>query len=175
MERLRGRDGGTAADGRYAFRIGPRGGVARPGGRFELHGYAFPVDGAHGTRGEIGEFGADRVGGRRHEGLDVTAACGTPLRAARGGRVERRGYDPELYGNFLQVDARRSRFDLFYAHLREPAGPGLGEKAKTAERVGEVGLTGNAYATPCHLHFELRIRGRPIDPEPYLNRWDAYS
>ncbi len=41
-----------------------------------------------GTLGEIGEFGADRNGGRTHEGFDITADCGTPLVAAHGGTME---------------------------------------------------------------------------------------
>ena len=168
-------DGKVAPDGEYAFRIGPRGGTIRPAGHFRLHGYMFPVDAPHGTRGEIGEFGADRVDGRRHEGFDITAACGSPLRAARGGKVERRGYDPELYGNFILIDARHSRYDLFYAHMRAPATAGRGDKVKTGEVVGAVGLTGNAQGTPCHLHFEMHARSRPLDPEPHLRRWDAYS
>ena len=44
--------------------------------------HVFPVQGPHGTRGPIGEFGAPRDGGRTHEGFDITAACGT--RAGRG-------------------------------------------------------------------------------------------
>ena len=54
-------------------------------------------------------------------GFDVTAPCGTDLEAVRGGEVERRGYDPELFGHFIEVDARWSPIDYFYAHMREPA------------------------------------------------------
>lgn len=168
-------EGGDAPDGHYAFRVGPVGGTKRPGGRFDLHGYAFPVNGPHGTRGAIGAFGADRVDGRTHEGFDVTAACGTELLAARGGKVVRKGYDPDLYGNFIEIAARRSPFHLFYAHMRRPAPQSKGAHVRTREPVGRVGLTGNAAGTPCHLHLELRLNGRLIDPEPYLARWDAYS
>jgi murein DD-endopeptidase MepM/ murein hydrolase activator NlpD len=38
-----------------------------------------------------------------------------------------------------------------------------------------VGRTGNARSTECHLHFEIRAGGEPIDPEPLLRRWDRYS
>ena len=169
------RNGAPAANGRYAFRISSPGRREFAGGSFHLYGYKFPIDGPHGTRGPIGEFGAERVDGRVHRGFDVTAPCGTPLEAVRGGEVERRGYDPELFGHFIEVDARSSPIDYFYAHMREPATAGSGDHVKTGEVLGEVGLTGNASGTPCHLHVEIRASGRTVDPKPYLNRWDRYS
>jgi murein DD-endopeptidase MepM/ murein hydrolase activator NlpD len=167
--------GHPAPDGRYAFRISSPGRRDFAGGTFRLHGYKFPVVGPHGTRGAIGEFGAARVDGRTHRGFDVTAACGTELEAVRGGRVVRRGYDPELFGHFIEVDARWSRLNYFYAHMREPATATTGDSVKTGEKLGEIGLTGNASGTPCHLHVEIRASGRTVDPKPYLKRWDRYS
>jgi murein DD-endopeptidase MepM/ murein hydrolase activator NlpD len=38
-----------------------------------------------------------------------------------------------------------------------------------------VGETGNAITIGCHLHFEIHVHGRPMDPEPSLRRWDAHS
>jgi murein DD-endopeptidase MepM/ murein hydrolase activator NlpD len=166
---------GDARDGLYAFRIRSPGFPGIPAGRFRLHGHRFPVKGGHGTRGPIGEFGAPRSGGRVHEGFDLTAPCGTPLLAIRAGRVERAGYDPRLYGNFIEVDARRSRLDYFYAHMLRPAEARAGQPVKTSERLGKVGRTGNAAGTPCHLHVELRRSGRLLDPEPRLGRWDRYG
>ena len=43
-------------------------------------------------------------GGRVHEGQDLPAACGTPLLAARGGRVQARGFSDALYGNYVLID-----------------------------------------------------------------------
>ena len=177
-ERLRRRwdgvteSGRAAPDGRYEFRVGPSGGADRFAGRLKLRGHAFPVDGPHGTRGGIGEYGAPRSGGRTHEGFDVTGSCGTRLVAARGGEVKRAGYDPELYGNYVLIDARKSRQDHFYAHLNARPRVGDGERVRTGQGVGEIGRTGNAASTPCHLHFEIRVGGRPIDPEPKLRDWD---
>jgi murein DD-endopeptidase MepM/ murein hydrolase activator NlpD len=164
-----------ARDGKYRFRIGSPGYRASFSDSFELHGHRFPVKGAHGTRGPIGDFGAPRSGGRVHDGFDVTAPCGTPLLAIRAGRVERAGYDPQLYGNFVEIDARESRLDYFYAHMVRPARVGRGDSVKTSERLGKIGLTGNAAGTPCHLHVELRQAGRLLDPEPALRRWDRYG
>ena len=169
------RRGRAAPDGRYEFRVGPAGGRSRFAAAFGLHGHVFPVGGEHGARGPIGEFGAPRNGGRVHEGFDVTGDCGTPLLAARGGRVESTGFDPVLYGNFVRIGGAKTRQDYFYAHLIDPAGVDAGEAVRTGELVGRIGQTGNAAGTPCHLHFEIRVGGEPIDPEHALRRWDRYS
>lgn len=169
------RRGRAARDGRYEFRVGAKGRPLRYAGRFRLRGHAFPVDGAHGSRGAVGEFGAARNGGRTHEGYDILADCGTPLVAARGGRVRKVGYDPRLYGHFLLINGRKTNETYFYSHLISSPRVRKGERVRTAQRVGEVGQTGNARSTPCHLHFELRRDGRPIDPWPRLRRWDRWS
>jgi murein DD-endopeptidase MepM/ murein hydrolase activator NlpD len=54
-----------------------------------------------------------------------------------------------------------------------------GDPVRTGQPIGIVGDTGNASA--CHLHFEIWTApgwyegGSPIDPYPYLKKWDAYS
>ena len=167
------RRGKAAPDGLYEFYVGPTGGGEWYAARFHLEGHVFPVDGPHGTRGPIGEFHAPRNGGRIHEGFDVTGACGTPLLAARGGVVKKAGYDPQLYGNYVLIDATKSEQDLFYAHMTSPSRAGDGERVRTGEVVSDIGRTGNAASTPCHLHIEIRVHGQPIDPEPYLRHWDG--
>ncbi len=167
--------GGEAPDGRYLVLIGRRGHNLKRAGGFAFHGYIFPVRGPHGVRGAIGRFGAPRSGGRTHEGFDVVAACGTPLEAARGGRVLGRGYDPVLYGNYVLIHGRGEHRSYFYAHLRRPSPASRGERVRTGERIGAVGETGNAITVGCHLHFEVHVHGRPVDPEPSLRRWDRFS
>jgi murein DD-endopeptidase MepM/ murein hydrolase activator NlpD len=123
----------------------------------------------------VGEFGAPRSGGRTHEGFDIVAACGTKLVAARSGRVLQRRYDPKLDGNEVLIHARGTGRNYRYSHLRRPAIVPVGELVRTGQRIGGVGKTGNARGVGCHLHFEMRVRGRPIDPEPALRRWDRFS
>lgn len=147
---------------------------SRDGG-VTFYGHTFPVLGPHGTRGAIGEFGAPRSGGRTHEGFDIVAACGTELVAARGGKVRRAGFDPELYGNYVLIHGTGEHRSYFYAHLRRPARVRRGEVLWAGERIGAVGKTGNARTVGCHLHFEVHVDGRPIDPGPLLRRWDRYS
>jgi Peptidase family M23 len=194
--------GGRAApNGRYSFRIEPQ--SADPAAQqtlqrsiqeakrraasssaaeslslgFALYGYAFPILGAHDFGSGGGRFGAGRAG-HTHEGQDVMAACGTPLIAARGGVVQYSGYQ-SLAGNYLVIDGKGTGFDTAYMHLLEPSPLQEGMTVRTGEPIGVVGQTGDA--TACHLHFEIWTApgwyegGSPIDPLPYLERWDAYS
>lgn len=166
--------GEVAPNGRYRARVSAPG-VARNAGRFELRSHVYPIRGAHADRGPIGQFGVGRSGGRTHEGYDVDAACGTPLVAARGGVVTRAGYDPVLYGNLVIVRGERTRRDYWYAHLLRAPRLRAGDRVRTGQRIGSVGATGNARTIGCHLHFEIRSRGRPIDPRPELHAWDGWS
>jgi murein DD-endopeptidase MepM/ murein hydrolase activator NlpD len=158
--------------GRYRVRIGPAGGRLRTLARPRLHGNTFPVDGAHGIRGYIGEFGAPRSGGRIHEGFDVTAACGTPLVAVRSGTVLKTANDAALRGHYVVLKGRSQRRTYLYAHLARPPAVRAGQKVRAGRRLGAVGQTGNAATTPCHLHIEVRSRGRLLDPGPLLASWD---
>jgi len=158
------------------FAVAPAGAkiVSRNGG-LTYYGHVFPVQGAHGVRGAVGEYHAPRSGGRIHEGFDITAACGTPLVAVRNGRVRQVGYDPVLYGYFALIHGEGEKRSYFYAHMPGPARVRKGEQVFTGERIGAVGETGNAVGTGCHLHFEIHVNGTPIDPLPSLSRWDRYS
>lgn len=167
--------GKPAPDGRYSVFASVSGGPRQRVGAFRLAGHFFPVRGPHWERGWLGLFGAPRSGKRIHQGYDVMTRCGTPLAAVRAGRVISRGFDPVLYGNYLRIRGARERRSYFYAHLRKPATPGLGDRVETGEVVGRVGVTGNALGTGCHLHFEIRDRGREIDPRADLARWDRFS
>jgi murein DD-endopeptidase MepM/ murein hydrolase activator NlpD len=164
------------SDGAYEFLVGPVGHRGAGAGDFEFHDHAFPVLGSH-TYGD--PFGDPRSGGRVHEGQDLPAACGTPLVAARGGRVRAEGYSDALYGHWVLIDGLATRHDYFYAHLQSPSPLAEGDRVRTGERIGEVGMTGNARSEFCQLHFELwpdgYHNGSPVDPAPSLHAWDAFS
>jgi murein DD-endopeptidase MepM/ murein hydrolase activator NlpD len=173
-------DGTAGPNGRYRFVVRLPGAEDRLGrAGFSFYKHIFPVRGKHWSRGAIGEFGAPRSGGRRHIGYDVNAACGTPLVAARGGRVQKRGYRPDLDGHFLVIDGRQTETDYWYAHLQSPSWAEVGQRVATGMQIGRVGKTGNARTVGCHLHFELWSdgypQGHPIDPGPSLRRWDGWS
>jgi murein DD-endopeptidase MepM/ murein hydrolase activator NlpD len=169
-------DRGVPGDGTYELRAGPAGHRGARLGRFEFHDHVFPVAGAH-TYGDV--FGAPRSGGRVHEGQDLPASCGTPLIAARGGRVQATGYSDALYGYYVLIDGLATRRDYFYAHMEAPSPLSEGERVRTGERTGNVGKTGNARNEFCQLHFELWPHGyhdgTPTDPAPALRAWDSFS
>ncbi|HKB50251.1 MAG TPA: peptidoglycan DD-metalloendopeptidase family protein [Solirubrobacterales bacterium] len=182
-------EGRPAPSGHYSFRIVPQAGGQLPRRAsssassaslslsFDLYGYAFPILGAHDYGGAAGRFGAARSG-HTHEGQDVMAKCGTPLIAARGGRVQYSGYQGAA-GNYIVIDGKGTSFDMAYMHLLEPSPLQEGMTVRTGEPIGVVGQTGDA--TACHLHFEIWTApgwyegGSPIDPLPYLQEWDSYS
>ena len=167
--------GKVAPGGSYRVRLRAADGTARNAGRFVLRSHIYPIRGPHADRGPIGAFGVGRSGGRTHNGFDVNAACGTKLVAARGGRVIRSDYDPVLYGNVVIVRGARTQRDYWYSHLRRPSRLAVGDDVRTGEQIGTIGATGNARTIGCHLHFEIRARGVPIDPASELHAWDAWS
>jgi murein DD-endopeptidase MepM/ murein hydrolase activator NlpD len=136
--------------GHYKFRVGPASGgklESSDTAGFKYYPFKFPIRGPH-TYGD--GVGAPRVG-HTHQGQDVMASCGTPLQAARGGRVQHRAYDSGA-GNYIVIDGKGTRHDYVYMHMKKPSPLSEGEKVKTGEKVGVVGSTGSS--TACHLHFE---------------------
>ena len=96
-----------------------------------------------------------------HEGLDLLASLGTPVRAAADGLVVLARPD-RGYGNAIHVEHDRGGLTL-YAHLARFA-PGIepGAYVRRGDVIGFVGSTGRS--TGAHLHFEFLLRGRPVDP-----------
>lgn len=102
----------------------------------------------------------------RHAGLDLVAPHGSPLRAAAGGTVTM-AKTFFAYGLTVDIDHGNGVMTR-YAHLSAFA-PGIRPGARVApgQLLGQIGRTGRA--TTAHLHFEVRINGRPVDPKPYLS------
>jgi murein DD-endopeptidase MepM/ murein hydrolase activator NlpD len=167
--------GRPVADGTYRVIVAIPGGNAKEAGKVELHRHFFPVRGPHGTRGPVGSFGAPRNGGRRHKGFDVVARCGTRLAAAVTGTVVKRAYDARLDGNYVVIRGLGERRKYWYAHMVHPSTFQQGDLVHVGQIVGFAGKTGNARTVGCHLHFEVHVNGRPVNPEPYLRAWDRYS
>jgi len=167
--------GRPVGDGTYRIVVAVVGGNQKEAGTVELHRHFFPVRGPHGTRGPVGEFGASRNGGRRHKGFDVVARCGTPLAATVTGTVVKRAYDARLDGNYVVIRGLGERRKYWYAHMVHPSNFQKGDPVHVGQIVGYVGKTGNARTVGCHLHFEIHVKGRPVNPEPYLRAWDSYS
>lgn len=100
---------------------------------------------------------------RNHDGLDFGAAAGTPVRAAAAGTVVSASVRGG-YGNATILDHGGGLATL-YAHQSELAVI-PGQRVAAGEVIGTVGSTG--LSTGPHLHFEVRVRGLPVDPLLYL-------
>lgn len=110
-----------------------------------------------------------------HKGVDIarpnihTDFLGTSVYAFDEGTVtlsgwqdrhnEGRGYGLRVYLN------HGSGLQTRYGHLKERT-VYEGQKVSRGQRIGEVGSTG--VSTGAHLHFEIRVNGRPVDPEPHI-------
>ena len=127
---------------------------------------AVPVEGVR--AGQVGDsWHAPRPGGRLHEGQDIFAPRGTPVRSATEGYVVRVGETP-LGGNTVWVAGAGGR-SYYYAHLDSFA-PGLavGDYVTPETVLGYVGTTGNAAGAAPHLHFGVYAAGGALDPLPLL-------
>ncbi len=127
---------------------------------------AMPVAGVEARR-VADTFGAPRGKDRRHEGVDIFAARGTPVLSATRGVIAsvREG---GLGGRQVWVYGPAGQRH-YYAHLDDWA-PGIaeGDVLHEGSALGTVGNTGNARGTPPHLHYGVYGSGGAIDPLPLL-------
>ena len=99
-----------------------------------------------------------------HTGIDLVEPFGSPVYAADDGIVALVGSSSSGYGNYVVI-AHSGGLDTLYGHLSTTLVK-VGQKVNQGTVVGLEGSTGNS--TGPHLHFELRINQRPVDPRPYL-------
>jgi len=103
-----------------------------------------------------------------HSGIDLGAPFGTPVLAAKSGRVEYAGWG-DGYGNLIELD--HGSTGTRYAHL-EAIYVYQGQSVAQGQQLGIVGSTGRS--TGPHLHFEIMVSSGEgwvaLDPAPYLNR-----
>jgi peptidoglycan hydrolase-like protein with peptidoglycan-binding domain len=117
---------------------------------------------------------ASRGGGRRHLGVDIGAAEGTPLRAVANGRITYVYHDRpgSLSGNALKITTADGTY-FFYAHMAGFAdGIEVGVPVQAGQIIGYVGKTGNAAIA--HLHLEIHPRGgSAVNPYPIIKSFGA--
>ena len=101
--------------------------------------------------------------GRLHAGIDISAAGGTPIRAADNGRVVLAAFTGG-YGNYTCIQHTAS-LSTCYAH-QSRFGTSQGAAVRQGQVMGYVGNTGNSFGN--HLHFEVRVSGTPVNPLGYL-------
>jgi murein DD-endopeptidase MepM/ murein hydrolase activator NlpD len=99
-----------------------------------------------------------------HTGVDLVAPFGSQVFAADDGVVALVGSSSSGYGNFVVI-AHSGGLDTLYGHLATSLVK-VGQQVTQGQPVGLEGSTGNS--TGAHVHFELRINQKPVDPTPYL-------
>ena len=101
--------------------------------------------------------------GRMHIGADFAAAHGTPIYATADGVVTYSGWLAG-YGRLVKVQ-HEFGMETRYAHLSRSRVK-VGQRVSRGERIGDMGNTGRSTGT--HLHYEVRVRGKPADPMTYI-------
>jgi murein DD-endopeptidase MepM/ murein hydrolase activator NlpD len=129
-------------------------------GPLALHSLDWPVTRFHYVRG----FFPARGHRRAHHGVDLAAPRGTPIHAVLAGRVVEARSSGNGYGRWVVIDHGHG-LRTIYAHCSH-IDVHAGDRVDAGDVIAEVGTTGNA--TGSHVHFEVRIDGEPVDPEPYL-------
>jgi murein DD-endopeptidase MepM/ murein hydrolase activator NlpD len=100
---------------------------------------------------------------RAHEGLDVTAPMGTPIEAPAKGTIVEAGWEAG-YGNTVTIDHGYGIVTKF-AHASRILVK-KGDRVDRGDRIALVGNTG--LSTGPHLHYEVHVNGRPVDPRRYI-------
>jgi murein DD-endopeptidase MepM/ murein hydrolase activator NlpD len=101
---------------------------------------------------------------RLHAGIDIGVNSGTTVAAAADGRVIVAGWDDGGCGNMIVLD-HGGRLATQYCHLSHIF-VGVGQDVQRGQAIAASGSTGNS--TGPHLHFGVRVNGRPVDPMSYL-------
>ncbi len=102
--------------------------------------------------------------GRRHTGIDIANATGTPITASDAGRVSFAG-SRGAYGRLVIID-HENGYQTYYAHMNTIS-VSSGERVYKDQQIGTVGSTGRS--TGPHLHFEVRKNGTPVNPRNYVS------
>src|SRR5665648_231042 len=131
-----------------------------PGTLSNRYNFIWPV------RGRItSPYGMRVLGGKKefHTGIDIGGAAGTNIVAAESGRVSYSGY-MRGYGNII-ILTHDGGYSTVYAHNSVNLVK-VGQSIKKGSVIAKMGRTGNATGT--HLHFEVRLSGKPFSPLSYL-------
>ncbi|MCE6961987.1 DUF5930 domain-containing protein [Cereibacter sphaeroides] len=126
--------------------------------------FAMPVKSAFRyTSGFGGRSDPYGRGNRRHEGIDMAGASGTPIYATADGTVIEAGW-ANGYGRVIKI---RHEFGIqtVYGHLSRIR-VDEGQRVSRGDRIGDMGNTGRSTGT--HLHYEVRVDGSPVNPMTFI-------
>ncbi len=99
-----------------------------------------------------------------HDGVDLPAWYGTRIYATAPGRVVEAGWS-RIFGRYVKID-HGFGYQTLYGHMSRIA-VRRGQYVKRGQVVGYVGSTGRS--TGPHVHYSVYVRGRAVDPRPYLS------
>lgn len=98
-----------------------------------------------------------------HTGLDIAAKTGTPIQVTTDGNVTFAGRNGS-YGYLVKV-SHGNGVETWYAHCSKLY-VSKGQTVSAGDTIAAVGSTGNS--TGPHLHFEIRVDGKPLNPQKYI-------
>lgn len=101
---------------------------------------------------------------RFHYGVDLGATSGTPVYAAESGTVKNIRYDGAR-GNYIDIQHNNGLVTR-YQHLIRKPNFRIGATVQKGQQIANVGSTG--MSTGAHLHFEVHVNGKAVDPAPYI-------
>ena len=99
-----------------------------------------------------------------HAGIDLAGPMGTPIYATADGIVGRSEWNNGGYGNLVEIDHGQG-IQTRYGHLSQRIAQ-AGQRVHRGELIGLMGSTGRS--TGSHLHYEVRIDGRAVNPIPFM-------
>ena len=107
-------------------------------------------------------------GAARHMGIDLAGPTGTPIYATADGVVSESGYNNGGYGNLIKLNHGRG-VETRYGHLSALL-VSAGQRVSRGQLIGRMGSTGRS--TGSHLHYEVRIEGKAVNPIPFMKSTD---
>ena len=126
--------------------------------------FANPVKDAFRFTSQFGFRRDPKTGGRRmHAGVDFAAGTGTPLYATADGVVTHAGW-ASGYGRLVKIQ-HEFGIETRYAH-QSKIRVKVGQRVSRGDRIGDMGATGRV--TGVHLHYEVRVGGKPVNPMIYI-------
>ncbi|MBI5207582.1 MAG: M23 family metallopeptidase [Candidatus Firestonebacteria bacterium] len=102
-------------------------------------------------------------GTEMHEGIDISAMIGSPVKATADGIVEFAGFKRN-FGNIVIIDHSYG-FKTFYGH-NEKLNVRTGQRVKRGQVIATLGNSGQSIRP--HLHYEIIVKGEKISPRKYL-------
>lgn len=126
--------------------------------------FATPVKSAFRFTSGFGYRRDPKTGGRRmHNGVDFAASSGTPLYSTADGVVVHAGWSSG-YGRLVKIQ-HEFGIETRYAHLSRLRVK-VGQRVSRGDRIGDMGASGRV--TGVHLHYEVRVGGKPVNPMTFI-------